>query len=880
MNQEIMYKKISELEKYNFIIPMYQRGYRWTKLNITQLFDDIYSENKDYYLQPLIVNNAVDGLGWNVVDGQQRLTTIFIMLSVLKFLFGSADTNSFTLSYESREQSKEFLNFLNNKLLDLVVPEETINEEIIWSLWQMEFNKNSNSAETAKKNLDFEYMMMAFCILLDKYKSHEKFAVNKKYFFEKLVSCKFVWYQMESKENENLKEQEIGQFSKINMGKIPLTNAELIKVEILNHKNFNREVLDVNYRELHNKQFAISDRWYFIEKELHKKDFWSFVPHINQYENNDFEMTRIDYILDFFLLEKTIEANISLTEDDNFNRSVEKYIEKINKEDPYDLYNRFVNLLKEMENKSEQIWGDIDEIFWNLVDLFENDGREIHYSGDNGLYNLLGYFMYYTNRYPTEYSYLYNYALFSKILRCDRNDRVDKVICEIKNVVFSGLDIKNKILRMRYGEDKDELREILLLYNIIIMYKAKGVGNRYNFLESNRKVWTREHIYPQSWKGNKKAQKEILKAITSNLDSKGNIILKKELILRYINLLFEKETIIKENNGVLKKCSECPVEPRDNPGIINFDKDKKVIKKFIEQYSNIEIKDMEDKYKYEYCKKLKLINNAYQLLEKIVVCEESEKINSCLKRNNDIVNYKNDIINHIKNNQDVFWKYNIDDYCSDINFDDKNLGEILIYIEDKIKMFEMISPQVLCKMTELNANLASVLSEKESSSLEIDKWNKKIKDCENQFKNIIRDMYHYTVENIDQIYLSNQLIELIFENCTNSINNDVSLFFEKEIDNLIEDNSIGNMTLLDNIVNGSSEIANNLFSEKRVNIYQKVKAGEFIPLVTILCFSDVYTKYKNSDNYWMFESRCEYLLDVLSTVQSFFEKENKIDKRN
>jgi len=208
------------------------------------------------------------------------------------------------------------------------------------------------------------------------------------------------------------------------------------------------------------------------------------------------------------------------------------------------------------------------------------------------------------------------------------------------------------------------------------------------------------------------------------------------------------------------------------------------------------------------------------------------------------------------------------------------LEVILIYIEDKIKMFEMISPQVLCKMTELNANLASVLGEKESTSLEIDKWDKKIKDCENQFKNIIRDMYHYTVENIDQIYLSNQLIELIFENCTDSINNDVSLFFEKEIDNLIEDNSIGNMTLLDNIVNGSSEIANNLFSEKRVNIYQKVKAGEFIPLVTILCFSDVYTKYKNSDNYWMFESRCEYLLDVLTTVQSFFEKENKIDKRN
>ena len=70
-------------------IPAYQRGYRWDRLQVTQLLDDIWdfiqaSEEKRrtsfYCLQPLVVRKLEDG-GYEVVDGQQRLTTIFILLS-------------------------------------------------------------------------------------------------------------------------------------------------------------------------------------------------------------------------------------------------------------------------------------------------------------------------------------------------------------------------------------------------------------------------------------------------------------------------------------------------------------------------------------------------------------------------------------------------------------------------------------------------------------------------------------------------------------------------------------------------------------------------------------------------------------------------------
>ena len=77
-------------------IPAYQRGYRWTGLQVTQLLDDIWdfiqaSEKKRrtsfYCLQPLVVRKLGDGR-YEVVDGQQRLTSLFILLSRKKDILG------------------------------------------------------------------------------------------------------------------------------------------------------------------------------------------------------------------------------------------------------------------------------------------------------------------------------------------------------------------------------------------------------------------------------------------------------------------------------------------------------------------------------------------------------------------------------------------------------------------------------------------------------------------------------------------------------------------------------------------------------------------------------------------------------------------------
>ena len=110
-NSTISLKSVKELLGMNFYIPDYQRGYRWEKQQAIDLLEDIYtfacksSANSEeiYCIQPLVVSEKADDIlakckspeatledikkyikgSWNVVDGQQRLTTIYLLLCCL-----------------------------------------------------------------------------------------------------------------------------------------------------------------------------------------------------------------------------------------------------------------------------------------------------------------------------------------------------------------------------------------------------------------------------------------------------------------------------------------------------------------------------------------------------------------------------------------------------------------------------------------------------------------------------------------------------------------------------------------------------------------------------------------------------------------------------
>ena len=106
----IYLKTISELQELTFYIPDYQRGYRWTKEEVQTLLEDIDQFDLTgkngiapwYCLQPLVVKETE--CGYEVIDGQQRLTTIFLILKFLK-----QNENLFKLEYKNLDS-----NALNN----------------------------------------------------------------------------------------------------------------------------------------------------------------------------------------------------------------------------------------------------------------------------------------------------------------------------------------------------------------------------------------------------------------------------------------------------------------------------------------------------------------------------------------------------------------------------------------------------------------------------------------------------------------------------------------------------------------------------------------------------------------------------------------------
>ena len=104
----------------HYVIPLYQRAYAWEDEEIVQLIDDINDSTGDYYIGSLVVAK-VKGREerYEVVDGQQRLTTLYLLLHYLVPHDGLVGDNWETLSFDCRPNSKYTL-----KHIEALLPDE------------------------------------------------------------------------------------------------------------------------------------------------------------------------------------------------------------------------------------------------------------------------------------------------------------------------------------------------------------------------------------------------------------------------------------------------------------------------------------------------------------------------------------------------------------------------------------------------------------------------------------------------------------------------------------------------------------------------------------------------------------------------------------
>ncbi len=329
MENNIQLISIAEiLDGRTFYIPSYQRGYRWTTKEVTDLLNDLYSftiggkknDGEFYCLQPIIVQRIedetiisaiLDGIEsssrdvWEVIDGQQRLTSILILYKYLlekkgwdkERLKEDEDKELFHIRYETRDDSAAFLeNLQKDTLSDAYIDFSHISDAYrIIDTWVKDDAKRIS--ERYHRSSSVGSVCDALFRLLNCGRDAER---------EDCGSAQFIWYELASDGSESSKQKAISEFLKINTGKIELTDAELIKALFLQKKNFVSS-------ERESRQLEIAIQWEGIENTLHKDDFWYFISSRRSRPNRIDEIFELIYktdgVKDFH--EKVVDQSIT-----------------------------------------------------------------------------------------------------------------------------------------------------------------------------------------------------------------------------------------------------------------------------------------------------------------------------------------------------------------------------------------------------------------------------------------------------------------------------------------------------------------------------------------------------------------------------------------
>ena len=400
-------KLVGEI-KGEFVVPSYQRGYRWGEDEVIRLLDDIYQNGKNNYcLQPVVVRKRDES--FELVDGQQRLTTLYLIYKYMKNVNPFFSDPGFSISYDTRDHSADFL-----KTIDLSKQEDNID------FWFM-----ANAYKTIQKWFEQDIQIRVMHIF--------------EYFKE---DVKIIWYEV----GEN--EDAISLFTRLNIGKIPLTSAELVKAMFLirdNSNNMNRK-----------KQEEISLQWDNIEKELHNDSLWYFLTNNNK---NKYQ-TRIDLVLDL------------ITGKQDSTR--EKY---------YTFF-KFDEMRK--TQPLDTIWRKIQQTFLILKDWFEN----------HELYHKIGYLI------------ASNTLTLHEIFELSENKTKDEFNSMLNGFIKKSVAISGNYSELSYEKPLEykRINTLLFLFNVESV-RQNGEHtqwfpfDKFKYNKSSKVSWSLEHIHAQQSEG-------------------------------------------------------------------------------------------------------------------------------------------------------------------------------------------------------------------------------------------------------------------------------------------------------------------------------------------------------------------------------------------
>lgn len=315
-------------ESVTFIIPYLQRAYKWKEKQAKQMLEDFsefLKQEKTYYcMQPLAVVKIGDNK-YELLDGQQRLTTLLILWRIL---FESDEKTSYPYKFEYERDSSE-----SNTLIN-----------------RYSFITESDEIKKGEYgNIDEYYMSKVYGAIKlyfdnpNNKKTDEQKADNYKETFKKLLKGEgkhilFLWYEVNEEEKHTT-------FAHLNSGKIELTCSELIKAILLSDGN--KESLDNN--RLPDKSL-VAAQYAEMEEDFNDDRLWYML----QTDEPLYNGSRMDLLFNMVL---------------NINR---KAYEADPKAAFYKVYARRADL--------SRFWKDCRAYFVRIMDLYKNP-YTYHYIG-------------------------------------------------------------------------------------------------------------------------------------------------------------------------------------------------------------------------------------------------------------------------------------------------------------------------------------------------------------------------------------------------------------------------------------------------------------------------------------------------------------------
>ena len=403
----------SPVERYK--ISSYQRGYRWkAEEQVRALLDDLkdfFQQPKGaiYCLQPIVVAKGQDEKGefWEVIDGQQRLTTLFLLLHVL----GAEEV--YDIDFEVRVNSAHLLtDIVEGKAVDI------------------------------DKSPDAYFMSEAYKKI--KQWVDEQQLLSTDFKTTLLDSVQVIWYEvaLTSASTAEKEKEKIDIFNRLNIGKIPLDDAELLRALFLNHIVGEGTHDDVLLKGI------FATEWQEMEYFLQKDDVWGFL-------NPEDKAMRNRVLLLFRLVAQAKTSQGRAT------------------------FCFFENELRELSHeerraKVQDYWKETKRLFAFIRACYN----------DQHLYHLLG--------------------LCFALKLCKLNELVELSKMEktkFRSVIKTKIKEKFKNVKLEilnYNDNAADIKNVLLLVNVLTMDQQGSLfQQRFPFHKYHQNVWSLEHIHAQ-----------------------------------------------------------------------------------------------------------------------------------------------------------------------------------------------------------------------------------------------------------------------------------------------------------------------------------------------------------------------------------------------